>query len=1437
MNAEAGTHSFRLFPLLRQATAITVSAALIITTTPLPPAWAQMGFGGGGGGGGGGLLGGMGKALNPNAQKEAEPTPPAAPAAPKTEAVRSEPVPVSSGFWIGVDIEKAPEGLEITRVLAGCPAEEAKIKRGDRLTQLNGQPLRSLPPLLSAQIQAAKPAGKPFDLTVQSRGLTHTVPFAPAPADAKPEGLEIEVTDSDELGAELAIEDGALRITETWSGVLPRANLRQGDAILHVDCQAADDPLALELALAELAAGERERITLGVDRRQSGRQLVTLVRAGTAPGKPLEKVLTPPSAGNDRTERATSSRIAPDPATAKESRLQALPEDGISAQSPQPLFDGALPLDPSAVAASLGGNPRAFEAWIYANTDLVPYAKSLKGARGVLQDREGNSLDRALLMREMLAAAGLRTRLARGELPDASVDRLIERLAVTQRAVPLLHAGLVRADTRADRLARDTLDVLVPEVLDVASPGLAEAAALRDSQLRRWREALRDHWWIQAKISGIWQDFDPSLGRSERPPLAETYDDLPAEKRQHIRIAVKAHVERNGVRRELTVLSLTAPASEFAGKPIALETLPLGTVEEEIAPMPEQALRRFAEARAWWPMLSVGAETHAPRFVTFDGEVLEATDANVLAFRGAEEAGLAGGNANALFSLGRALEGLSSGQKNATGRLRGAWVEIEIENPGGPQLLHRRNLFEPDGAEPDLRTRIGFGLARKLRFRAEVTKMTPEALLARMNAVATRAKAILDEGSPEHDTIVAMQRDDPRASIYSFLRWQWSAAQGDVFLGHAQITSGHVAFMERPSGPAAQDVFDIIENGVDVRPGSALNPFEARLAQGVTDTLAEAGVMATPDALPANAAIWHNLVLRGKFGVLVVHQTTSSAPAAFTTDLQAGNIIVAALVDGERDAPFWWRINPETGATLGVDRDGRGAAFLEYLDLAFLVVDVFLWYDCLVGREFTGAAADWYEGLPALAQVPGDALVQSSPVFGQLFGVSSAADLIRQHDTFLIVGPDMSRLPAMQDVTREDYAAGFALRASACTTEAFAMYAFGRAAGGVVIGLLGIVGRRLGGLGVRGGGRLVGATADAATAVTGGARGADEIVGLGNEAAAAAAGWGDDVLAATRPGRGAGDEIAEGATRPGSGAGDEIGEGATRPGGGAGDEIAEGASRPGGGAGDEIAEGATRPGSGAGDEVAEHSGRVGREGGEEANAGRLSGRGVADATDDVADAGRAAGGDGPPPGGRGGSGRPDRAGPREHNGDRFVTPDDLASARRWADQDLPDMRQDRAHRDRWELEEFFDGIQPRPNSDFAPDFVSPDDLASARRWADQDLPDMRQGRAHRDRWELEEFFDEIQPRPNPDFDPNPDLLRDPEYISTVEDAIRQQLLDNYKRTDPGKYYSAMDQVFTDGRIREIAEDIAETVQSEPGWTDVVTLIGNAIAREFGRRPR
>jgi hypothetical protein len=298
---------FRLVPLLRQAIAITVSAALIITTMPMPPAWAQFGSPAGGGG----FLGDLGKALNPQVGKQAEPERPAPPATPEPSAKGSKPsatgssassaparstlVSVPSGFWIGVTTENARESLEVTDVLAGCPAAQAGIERGDRLTQLNDKPLRSLPPLLSAEIRAGKPDGEPYEVMVEGAGGTRTITFTPAAAAAEPQGLKVEVAKGEELGAELAVEDGGRRIAEVGpAGVLARANLRPGDAILHVDCLAVGDPQALETAFAKLAAGERERVTLGVERRERGRQLVTLVRAGAArqvakqgPAKPI----------------------------------------------------------------------------------------------------------------------------------------------------------------------------------------------------------------------------------------------------------------------------------------------------------------------------------------------------------------------------------------------------------------------------------------------------------------------------------------------------------------------------------------------------------------------------------------------------------------------------------------------------------------------------------------------------------------------------------------------------------------------------------------------------------------------------------------------------------------------------------------------------------------------------------------------------------------------------------------------------------------------------------------------------------------------------------------------------------------------------------------------------------------------------------------------
>jgi hypothetical protein len=618
---------FRLVPLLRQAIAITVSAALIITTMPMQPAWAQLGSPAGGGG-----FGAFGNALNPQIGKQAEPERPAPPATPEPSAKESKPsatgssassaparstlVSVPSGFWIGVITENARESLEVTDVLAGCPAAHAGIKRSDRLTQLNGRPLRSLPPLLAAQIQAAKPDGKPFELTVDSAGGARTIPFAPAPAEAKPEGLEIEVAESDELGAELTVEDGALRIAEARAGgVISRANLRPGDAILHVDCQAVGDQQELEIALAELAAGERERITLGVERNSRGTALVTLVRASkrNAAASP---------------EQEGTGEIAKEESASPSRAIKGLLAEFSTLAEEMDLRE----LNPEEIGPLVGDTPEALAEWVQQNIALVPYQGSLKGARGVLLDREGNTLDRALLLAEMLSSRGFHVRLARKDLSDEAT--LNELLAIARAdATPIREwqqSGLI-TDQRVVDTVRHIIEGQANDLLQQLDSVRPSAASLAQSENGAALQALADYWWVQISSSDVWNDLHTvNLTSLPRNPT-KTYlpHQLPRRLRHIVSVSLKIEVEGGEAPGTFSLIDFSAPAAELLGKTLRIAHLPLGTTRSNAANPSRTPMQQFRDARAWLPQLIVGEDVISKRFFTKDGRVLEATDANL----------------------------------------------------------------------------------------------------------------------------------------------------------------------------------------------------------------------------------------------------------------------------------------------------------------------------------------------------------------------------------------------------------------------------------------------------------------------------------------------------------------------------------------------------------------------------------------------------------------------------------------------------------------------------------------------------------------------------------------------------------------------------------------------------------------------------------------
>src|SRR5262249_14598712 len=80
--------------------------------------------------------------------------------------------------------------------------------------------------------------------------------------------------------------------------------------------------------------------------------------------------------------------------------------------------------DVGAVAKNVGPDPDKLRQWVRTQTRLVPYKGLLRGARGVLMDRVGNSLDRSLLLASLLEVQGFSVRLARAQLEGQAAEAL-----------------------------------------------------------------------------------------------------------------------------------------------------------------------------------------------------------------------------------------------------------------------------------------------------------------------------------------------------------------------------------------------------------------------------------------------------------------------------------------------------------------------------------------------------------------------------------------------------------------------------------------------------------------------------------------------------------------------------------------------------------------------------------------------------------------------------------------------------------------------------------------------------------------------------------------------------------------------------------------------------------------------------------------------------
>lgn len=698
------------------------------------------------------------------------------------------------------------------------------------------------------------------------------------------------------------------------------------------------------------------------------------------------------------------------------SAAEAVASDGANSAAVVPLADrlakvdaltdlvvaeyAALPraeFDSGALVAKVGKDPQILFEWVRDRTYWAPYRGLLRGSRGVMLDRVGSSLDRAVLLGDLMRHAGYTVRLAHAELPEARARELLGSV----RPIPAQpRAAAASGATSPER--QKALAALVPEFENAMAKQTseskrvtAEAKALvqaqSDALLAATRQAgsanpssgddtavaaLRDHWWVEHSAGGKWVAMDVLLPQSkvgESLVAASRVSEWSEESRSpsipegdwhSVRIRVVVERYDAGATSESTVLETVLRPAEVLERPITLSHVPTPWPAELPDPgvNPQPFKDAAVAAKLWIPVLRVRDERIIQSGFTNEGEVKTDLESTL------GEMGKLGVTTVA-SGMDMALGGFSPDV--AVPAATAEWLDYEIRVPGAePQRLRRPvfDLLGPARRASKATDFNGEAELRKLeRFQAlwgpteillQTSAFTSEfvAHLASAGPVANQ-KALKDlarERDPAKAKTLAadlFDRMDIWGPLPSLALWRSSLGetQGYSFIDRPNVLNFRASPAVVDAGPVTyRGLVDIASNSVGIRAGDDEKAFETRLRQGVADTVAEILTLSSDVRMAENtAAVFSRLASEGSRGLLVAANDQAAVGALpwpedeamrVGADIGAGFMAVvprkAVEIDGIQRVG-WWRVHPSTGETIGVMDNGYHA--MDYAKLTALV--------------------------------------------------------------------------------------------------------------------------------------------------------------------------------------------------------------------------------------------------------------------------------------------------------------------------------------------------------------------------------------------------------------------------------------------------------------------------------------------------------------------
>lgn len=670
------------------------------------------------------------------------------------------------------------------------------------------------------------------------------------------------------------------------------------------------------------------------------------------------------------------------------------------------------------VVRSAGNDPARLFAWVRDQTHWAPYRGALRGPLGVLMDRTGNSLDRSLLLAELLSESGGQVRLAHGAMPAGRASKALAALLARDArpgAAPAAGAAPAGSDlAQVRQRITDRAAAQAKAISDAIGAGVARQddksqAALKSAAL----QALADHWWVQAREKTRWVDYDALLPDARPGEALATADrtieykkgaagNLPLEDALCHRIVIRVVAEqwKAGRLTEATVLDQSLRPAELMGRRIALSHVPLdwpAGADRMDSPQAVQKVRAAILAQhEWAPQLTIGAHVVIQSSVTREGEV------NPKPLLG-PTARMGGATAGAISKVNDIFGGLGGPPPapKPKGRFTAEWVEYTIHGAQQPDRVIRREVFDLLG--PAARAR---GVTREPKFSEDQEVDAGLAMLSETDIlplpcqlsmqyaghvvlsdiVASRnglADLLRRMESPSAATSASYNPQPAALYAMAALRCQWSRRRDDLYLDGLNLLTYHVGLgLVAGNQTRVRMAFDIVANQLAVRPRAWVDAKAIRLAQGVLDTnletqfveaggqrdnAAEAFAASSPDKWVVLRSVddprWAKV------------QLPDDVRARIRAELQNGRIALApqkpiAAAGGESSA--WWVIDPVTGTTLGIGPRGYGVSMIDYAQqVAAFVVRNRAWI--CAGRSVFKAASmiAVVLGLPETAEITG----------------------------------------------------------------------------------------------------------------------------------------------------------------------------------------------------------------------------------------------------------------------------------------------------------------------------------------------------------------------------------------------------------------------------------------------------------------------------------